>query len=71
MNQSKFFTTQAEASGNQLTTIEEQILLIETTRNQKETFEVLEKGNKVLKELQMEVNIERWERISDDMKEMK
>lgn len=71
MNQSKFFTTQAEASGNQLTTIEEQILLIETTRNQNETFEVLEKGNKVLKELQMEVNIERWERISDDMKEMK
>jgi len=71
LNQSKFFTTQAEASGNQLTTIEEQILLIETTRNQNETFEVLEKGNKVLKELQMEVNIERWERISDDMKEMK
>ncbi len=51
--------------------INEQITRIETTRSQKETFKVLEEGNKVLKEMQREVNIERWERISEDMNEMK
>ncbi len=71
LNQSKFYTTQIETSNNQLNMLEDQIMRIEQTRSQKETMTVLDQGNKVLKELQKEVNIERWEKISEDMDEMK
>jgi len=71
LNQSKFYAAQVESSSNQLSAIEEQILLIEQTKSQKDTFKVLEEGNKVLKSLQKEVNIEKWEKISGDMEEMK
>ena len=71
LNQSKFYTTQVESSSNQLAMIEDQIMRIETTRSQKETFAALEQGNKILKELQKEVNIEKWEKISEDMDDLR
>jgi len=71
LNQSKFYQAQIESSSNQLSAIEEQLMLIETTRNQKDVFQALEQGNKVLKELQKEVNIEKWEKISEDMDDLR
>jgi len=71
LNQSKFLLKQVESSSGQLAMIEEQIFIIETTRSQKETLEVLDQGNKILKEMQKEVNIEKWEKISDDMNDIK
>ena len=41
-------------------TIEEQVALIETTLNQKEIMDVLTQGNKVLANLQKEVNVEKF-----------
>ena len=71
LNQSKFYQTQIESSSNQLAMIEDQIIRIETTRSQKETFAALEQGNKILTELQKEVNIEKWEKISEDMDDLR
>ncbi len=71
LNQSKYYQAHVESSMNQLNAIEEQINLIDMTKNQKETFKVLEEGNKVLKGLQKEVNIEKWEKISSDMEDLK
>jgi charged multivesicular body protein 6 len=51
--------------------IEEQMLLIESTKNQKDVMSVISQGNKVLRELQKEVNIEKWEKISDDLNDLK
>jgi len=71
LNRSKIFAAQIESANNNLTVIEEQILRIEQTKSQAEVFKVLETGNNVLKELQKEVNIEKWEAIRDDMDDLK
>lgn len=71
LNQSKFYSTQVETASNQLMMITDQIIRIETTRSQKETMDVLAEGNKVLKELQKDVNIEKWEQIAEDMDDLK
>lgn len=71
LNQSKFYRKQIEISNGQLNMIDDQISSIETAQSQKETLKVLDNGNKVLKELQKEVNIEKWEKVSDDLNELK
>lgn len=71
LQQSKLYKEQASSASGQLNMIEEQIIQIETARQQKETIKVLEQGNKVLKQLTDEVNIEKWEKIADDMNEVK
>ena len=37
----------------------------------KEAVTVLENGNKVLKQLQEEVNIDKWEKIGDDLNDLR
>ncbi len=71
LNQSKFYREQINVANGQLNMIEEQISQIEMAQHQKEAIEVLEQGNKILKSLNEEVNIEKWEKIADDMNEMK
>ena len=71
LNKSKIFAAQIESANNNLSVIEEQILTIEQTKSQAEVFKVLQTGNSVLKELQKEVNIEKWENIRDDMDDIK
>ncbi len=71
LNKSKIFASQIESANNNLTVIEEQILRIEQTKSQQEVMKVLDQGNSVLKELQKEVNIEKWENIRDDMDDIK
>jgi len=71
LSMSKFYATKTEESNNMLFAIEEQLTLIETTKNQQQIFAVLEEGNKVLKILQKDVNAERMQEISDDLEDLK
>jgi ABC-type lipopolysaccharide export system ATPase subunit len=71
LNQSKFYREQINVANGQLNMIEEQISRIEMAQHQKEAIQVLEQGNKILKALNEEVNIEKWESIADNMNEMK
>jgi charged multivesicular body protein 6 len=71
LNQSKFYTEQVKVASGQLTMIEEQITRIESAQMQRDAIRVLEEGNRVLKKLNEEVNVERWEKIADDMADMK
>lgn len=71
LNQSKFYREQINIANGQLTLIEEQVSRIEMAQHQKEAMKVLEAGNKVLKQLTEEVNVEKWEKIADDMRDIK
>jgi charged multivesicular body protein 6 len=70
LKMSKMYKQQIGSAEGQLKTIEEQVALIETTLNQKEIMDVLTQGNKVLANLQKEVNVEKFEQIKEDMDEM-
>ena len=71
LKQSKLFTEQTKVADGQLEMINQQISNIESTTNMNECAAVLSNGNKVLKQLQNEVNIEHWENIRDDLDELK
>ena len=68
---SKMYQEQIKSADSQLTMLEEQISNIEQATTQRDAMKVLEKGNEVLKNLQSECNIEKWEKISDDMQDIK
>ena len=68
---SKMYSEQIKNAESQLTMLEEQISNLESAITQKEALKILEKGNEVLKNLQNECNIEKWEKISDDMNDIK
>jgi charged multivesicular body protein 6 len=71
LNQSKLLKEQIKVAEGQLNMIEEQVARIETAEHQKDAIRVLEQGNAVLKKLNEEVNVEKWERMADDMSEIK
>lgn len=71
LSQSKMYKMQIENAQNQLAAVEEQINRLDTMKTQKEVFNVLENTNKVLQDLQKEVNVERLEKISDDLNDIK
>ena len=68
---SKMYQEQIKTADAQLTMLEEQISNLEQATTQRDALKVLEKGNEVLKNLQSECNIEKWEKISDDMQDIK
>ena len=68
---SKMYQEQIKTADAQLTMLEEQIANIEQATTQRDAMKVLEKGNEVLKNLQSECNIEKWEKISEDMQDIK
>ena len=70
LKQSKFHSEQAKIADAQLTMVEEQIKRLESTTQMLEIQKVLEKGNDVLKKMQEEMNVEKWEKIKDDMDEL-
>lgn len=71
LKQSKMYEMQINNSESQLTMIEDQISQIENATIQKSAMQVLQEGNKVLKQLQSEVNVEKWQNLSDEMAELK
>ena len=68
---SKMYSEQIKNAESQLTMLEEQISNLEQATTQRDAMKVLEKGNEVLKNLQSECNIEKWEKISEDMQDIK
>ena len=51
--------------------MENQIRQIESAKNLQECMNVLKNGNDVLKKMQDSIKIEEWEKIKDDMDELK
>jgi len=71
LNQSKIYGEQIRVAYGQLDMIIDQIIQIESAQMKKDALHVLKQGNALLKKLNEEVNIEKWEKISDDINEMK
>ena len=67
----KMYREQIKSADAQLEMIENQISQIETAQAQKDALTVLKEGNEVLKKLQSEVNVEKFQEIADDMEELK
>ena len=67
----KMFREQIKSAYGQLEMIETQINQIESAQAQKDAMQVLKEGNAVLKKLQDEVNVEKFQEISDDLDELK
>lgn len=67
----KMFQSQIDACEGQLTMLVEQIDQIRTMKNRAEIMRTLDEGNKILKKMQQDVDIEKWEEIVDDMEELK
>ena len=67
----KMFQEQIKTAYAQLEMVETQINQIETAQSQKDAMQVLQEGNAVLKKLQDEVNVEKFQEISDDLDELK
>lgn len=64
---SKMYRIQSENTNNQIYIIEEQIVQIESTKNQNQVYKVLEQGNKTLLKLQNEIKIEDIEKVQNDL----
>ena len=71
LKQCKLFSEQTKVADGQLEMINQQITNIESTSNMNECAAVLSQGNKVLKQLQNEANIEHWENVKDDLEDLK
>lgn len=71
LSQSKLYREHIKSANGQLNMIEDQVIQIESANQHKDAIKVLENGNKVLKQLYEEVNVDRWEKIADDMNEIK
>ena len=71
LNQSKVFGEQIKVANGQLDMIQDQIIQIEYAQMKKDALEILQQGNAVLKKLNEEVSIEKWEKVSDDLNEVK
>ena len=71
LRQAKMYQEQIKTADGQLEMIENQISQIETSQSQRDALSVLKQGNEVLKKLQSEVNVEKFQEIADDMDEMK
>ena len=55
----------------QLEMIENQLIQIESATNTQECLTVLNNGNAVLKKMQESIKIEEWEKVKDDLDELK
>jgi len=71
LRQSKMYQEQVKTADGQLEMIETQITQIENAQSQRDALSVLKQGNEVLKNLQKEVNVEKFQEVADDMNELK
>ena len=71
LRQAKLHSAQMKTYEGQLEMVERQITQIESSTNLQECMTVLKKGNEVLKKMQDSVKIEEWEKVRDDMEELK
>ena len=71
LRQSKMYQEQVKTADGQLEMIETQISQIENAQSQRDALSVLKQGNEVLQNLQKEVNVEKFQKVADDMNELK
>ena len=71
LRQKKLHQEQIKTSEGQLEMIENQIKEIENANNLSKCMACLKQGNEVLKQLQSTIKIEEWEKVKDDMDELK
>ena len=71
VRQSKLHKEQIKVSEGQLEMVEKQISQIESAQNLQECMSVLKQGNEVLQKLQSTIKLDEWEKIKDDMVELK
>lgn len=71
LKQAKMYSEQIKSADGQLNMIEDQISALETAFVQRDCLKTLEQGNAALKQLQSECNIEKWEKVRDDLEVMK
>ena len=71
LRQAKLHSAQIKTNLGQLEMVTNQITQIESSQNLKECLKVLQNGKEVLKKMQDSIKIEEWEKIKDDMEELK
>ena len=71
LKQAKMYSEQIKSADGQLNMIEDQISALETAFVQRDCLKTLAQGNAALKQLQSECNIEKWEKVRDDLEVMK
>ena len=71
LKMAKLHEEQIKVSEGQLEKVQSQISQIESTQNLQECMNCLKKGNEVLKNMQNTIKIEEWEKVKDDMDELK
>lgn len=69
LSRAKAYETQVESGQGQLNILETQIMQIDQIQNEKGAIEALQQGNTLLKKLQNEISVDKWEQISDDLNE--
>lgn len=71
LGRSKAFQTQIDVGRGQLSMIEEQIIRLDQTKLESSALKVMEEGNCLLKQLQEGISIEKWEKVRDDMDDLR
>ena len=71
LRQAKLHSAQIKTYDGQLEMIENQITQIESAATMQECLTVLNNGNAVLKKMQNSIKIEEWEKVKDDLEELK
>ena len=71
LRMAKMYSEQVKSANGQLEMIETQITQIETAQSTRDAMTVLKQGNEVLKKLQSEISVEKFQEIADDMEEVK
>ena len=71
LRQAKLHSAQMKTYYGQLEMIENQLIQIESATNTQECLTVLNNGNAVLKKMQESIKIEEWEKVKDDLDELK
>jgi len=71
LRMAKLHGEQIKVSEGQLEMIQNQISQIESTQNLQECMNCLKQGNEILKNMQNTIKIEEWEKVKDDMDELR
>ena len=71
LRQAKLHSAQIKTNEGQLEMVNNQIIQIESSKNLQECLKVLQNGKDVLKKMQDSIKIEEWEKVRDDMDELK
>ena len=71
LRMAKLHGEQIKVSEGQLEMVQNQISQIESSQNLQEIMNCLKQGNEVLKNMQNTIKIEEWEKVKDDLDELK